>query len=252
MDSRISAQPVAEEGAKESPVGKLPTIALDSPDRFINRELSWLAFNQRVLDEAMNNAHPLLERVRFLSISASNLDEFYMVRVAGLKGQVLEGISRPSQEMLTPAQQLDAISEAVAKLVNNQHDVWNILREDLDTAGVHVLSSDELSSEERAWLHQYFVEEIFPVLTPIAVDPALPFATPPMVTLAPAAVVLDTPLTRTTPSLRIVSLPLPPWRPAGRVLATVVASLRPAPANVTLRLFAVASARRGPSFRFCS
>ncbi len=184
MDSHTSDQPISEQSAEGSPVVKLPSIASDSPDRFINRELSWLAFNQRVLDEAMNGAHPLLERVRFLSISASNLDEFYMVRVAGLKGQVLEGITRPSQEMLTPAQQLDAISEAVAKLVNNQHDVWNTLRAELDAAGVHVLSSDELSSEERAWLHQYFVEEIFPVLTPIAVDPAHPFPFMPNLGLA--------------------------------------------------------------------
>ena len=184
MDSRIPDHTIAEESAVEVPVVKLPPIASDSPDRFINRELSWLAFNQRVLDEAMNDSHPLLERVRFLSISASNLDEFYMVRVAGLKGQVLEGITRPSQEMLTPAQQLDAISEAVARLVNNQHDVWNTLREELDAAGVHVLSSDELSSEERAWLHQYFVEEIFPVLTPIAVDPAHPFPFMPNLGLA--------------------------------------------------------------------
>ena len=148
---------------------------LKRPDRFINRELSWLAFNDRVLDEALNGRHPPLERVRFLSISASNLDEFYMVRVAGLKGQVRAGVTTPSQEGLTPAQQLVAINARVAQLMQRQQDGWRQLRDELRAAGLAVLAADELTAEELAWLEGYFISEIFPVLTPIAVDPAHPF-----------------------------------------------------------------------------
>jgi polyphosphate kinase len=155
------------------PVPAVP--ALKRSDRFINREISWLAFNDRVLDEAFNSRHPLLERVRFLSISASNLDEFYMVRVAGLKGQVRAGVTTPSQEGLTPAQQLLAINARVAQLMQRQQDGWRHLRDELRAAGVAVLSADELTAEELAWLESYFIAEIFPVLTPIAVDPAHPF-----------------------------------------------------------------------------
>ena len=162
-----------------------PAGLLDrSPERFINRELSWLAFNQRVLEEAANPAHPLLERVRFLSISASNLDEFFMVRVAGLKGQVRAGVVTPSQEGMTPAQQLDAIQTAVADLVADQQMAWQMLRKELGDAGIAVLSSDELTNPELAWIKDYFFEEVFPVLTPIAVDPSRPFPFMPNLGLA--------------------------------------------------------------------
>lgn len=147
----------------------------NSPDRFINRELSWLAFNERVLEEASNPSHPELERLRFLSISASNLDEFYMVRVAGLKGQVSAEVALPSQEGMTPPQQLAAINARAANLMANQQRVWVELREDLREAGVEVLETKHLTSAEQQWLERYFIEEIFPVLTPIAVDPAHPF-----------------------------------------------------------------------------
>ncbi|HET7446701.1 MAG TPA: RNA degradosome polyphosphate kinase [Methyloceanibacter sp.] len=150
-------------------------IAAFGPSRFYNRELSWLHFNQRVLEEAENERHPLLERLRFLSISASNLDEFYMVRVAGLRGQVRAGIDTPSEDGLTPAEQLDRINRAVAELTAEQQENWVTLEALLAEAGIHVLHADQLTDEERAWLEDHFLDHIFPVLTPIAVDPAHPF-----------------------------------------------------------------------------
>ena len=146
-----------------------------SHDRFINRELSWLAFNQRVLDEAKNPAHPLLERVRFLSISASNLDEFYMVRVAGLKAQVAMGVKAPSADGLSPAQQLAAINVMVNELMADQQACWQSLRAELPANGIGVLDPGEVGKADRKWLEQTFVDEIFPILTPLAIDPAHPF-----------------------------------------------------------------------------
>ncbi|WP_448187270.1 RNA degradosome polyphosphate kinase [Azospirillum sp. sgz301742] len=150
-------------------------IEQDSPERFINRELSWLAFNQRVLEEASNPTHPLLERLRFLSISASNLDEFYMVRVAGLKGQVAAGVKQPSPENLTPAQQLAAVNQRIIELMREQQGAWRHLNKELRENGITVVEPEELSDGERAWLEGKFLDDIFPILTPIAVDPAHPF-----------------------------------------------------------------------------
>jgi polyphosphate kinase len=152
-----------------------PEPASFGPGRFFNRELSWLYFNQRVLEEAENERHPLLERLRFLSISASNLDEFYMVRVAGLRGQVLAGIETPSQDGLTPAEQLDKINQFVAELTADQQEIWVKLKSLMDEAGIDILGADELTADEKAWLEAHFLDHIFPVLTPIAVDPAHPF-----------------------------------------------------------------------------
>jgi polyphosphate kinase len=150
-----------------------PTIE-DEP-RYINRELSWLAFNERVLGEADNPNHPLFERLRFLSISASNLDEFYMVRVAGLKGQVLAGIKTPSQDGLTPAQQLEAINKRTSKLMADQQVTWRALRQLLRATGVAIVDPGELDAADIAWLEERFLADVFPVLTPLAVDPAHPF-----------------------------------------------------------------------------
>jgi polyphosphate kinase len=145
------------------------------PDRFYNRELSWLQFNHRVLEEASNQQHPLLERLRFLSIAAANLDEFYMVRAAGVYGQVSAGISTLSQDGLTPMQQLAAINKFAARLVADKQAIWQTIKTELAGTGIHVLQGDEVTPGQRARLEQLFLTHIFPILTPIAADPAHPF-----------------------------------------------------------------------------
>jgi len=144
-------------------------------ERYVNREISWLAFNERVLEEATNPNHPLLERLRFLSISGTNWDEFCMVRVAGLKAQVDEGVTTPGIDGRPPAQQLAAVLEAGAELIHKQKVAWTGLEQELAKEGICVLAAGDLSSEDRAWANTWFMDNVFPILTPLAVDPANPF-----------------------------------------------------------------------------
>jgi polyphosphate kinase len=171
--AQTAPPPPAAAPAVKAPAGG---VAPDSPERFINRELSWLDFNTRVLEEAANPSHPLLERLRFVAISASNLDEFYSVRIAGLIGQERAGLSsKLSPDGRTPAQQLAEIHDRAAALVDGQQQEWRRLRGLLREAGLAVCEPAELTAADRAWLADWFMERVFPVLTPLAVDPAHPF-----------------------------------------------------------------------------
>ena len=148
---------------------------LDSPDRFTNREFSWLQFNRRVLEETLNETHPLLERVRFLSISAANLDEFFMVRVAGLEGQVRQGISNRSADGLNPSEQLEQILGEVDGLQLEQQASLAVLQQYLASENLHFVRPAVLNADELEWLEETFLQSIFPVLTPLSIDPAHPF-----------------------------------------------------------------------------
>jgi polyphosphate kinase len=180
LDLKDSGEPAADSLALEqAPVvsSEPEEFGIDpaSPERFVNRELSWLAFNRRVLEEAQNARHPLLERLRFLSISASNLDEFYMVRVAGLKGMVTAGVATLSDDGMTPAQQIARIDQVAGELIADQQNAWADLRRQMREAGIVVVEPEELSETDRLFLDKEFRAGIFPVLTPLALDPAHPF-----------------------------------------------------------------------------
>ena len=144
-------------------------------DSYINRELSWIAFNQRVLDEANNINHPILENLKFLSISGSNLDEFYMVRVAGLHAQVDEGITIKSADGMTPQEQLEEVNKKANLLMANQQKTWKTLKEKVRKKNIHILTKNSLNNEEKKWCSEYFDNHVLPVLTPLAIDPSHPF-----------------------------------------------------------------------------
>ena len=229
IEAKLVENPALKDRERSS--GDDDSTLAASSQRFFNRELSWLAFNERVLAESDNDAHPLLERLRFLSISASNLDEFYMVRVAGLRGQIDAGIETPSDDGLTPRQQLLAIQERAGKLIDSQVAQWQKICDELGEAGIEVIREEDITDEERASLETIFLEEIFPVLTPIAVDPAHPF---PFIPNLGFALVLDLERKSDGQSLRAL-VPVPHLLP--RFIRLPGDSMRWVPLEETLVLF---------------
>jgi polyphosphate kinase len=175
LEARLDNTAVTDAPAAALPDAPDVGALMQSPDRFINRELSWLSLNQRVLEEADNPRHPLLERLRFLSISADILDEFYMVRVAGLKAQVREGVRVLSQDGLTPTQQLVKVNAAAADVLAEQQRLWRALRGELAAAGLTLLDAKDITDADRPAVAELFETRVFPVLTPLAIDPAHPF-----------------------------------------------------------------------------
>src|SRR6476620_12316401 len=162
--------PLPEAGAAS------PQRKFSAPENFINRELSWLEFNRRVLEEAQDATQPLMERVKFLSIFSSNLDEFFEIRVAGIKQQIESETSDVGPDGLSPTELFDRIQKTVRELVGTQYALWNNeLQPELGKNGIYVREIAELSAKRTAWANRYFQQEVFPMLTPLAVDASHPF-----------------------------------------------------------------------------
>lgn len=168
-------------------------IDLNDPQYYFNRELSWLEFNRRVLSEALDERTPLLERLKFMAIFSSNLDEFFMVRVAALKKQVAAGVTKLSADGRSPLKQLNDIAEILPPIVKEQHQHFEkVLKKELTKSGIHILNYVDLNQEQRSFINQFFEDYIFPVLTPLAVDPSHPFPYISNLSLNLAVVLKDT------------------------------------------------------------
>src|SRR5208337_415188 len=153
-----------------------PQLLIDNPSLYINRELSWIRFNRHVLDEALDSSHPLLERVKFLAIYANNMDEFFMIRVSGLQRQLAKGVLKSPPDGMTPSQQLDAIWQMLIPELETQYATWHTeILPLLDATGIHIHMYADLSDVQKASMHAFFVNEVFPVLTPLAFDSSHPF-----------------------------------------------------------------------------
>ena len=206
--------------ANGSGISKSKTDPMGDPTRFYNRELSWLEFNHRVLEEAANRRHPLLERLRFLSISGSNLDEFYMVRVSSLFERAHAGDPALNEEGFTAAQELAKINEFASRLTNDQQTLWNQLRTEMASENIVIVEEADLTAGDRAALEQRFMDELFPILTPIAVDPAHPF---PFIPSLGFTVVFDLQHVDEQRTMHAL-LPIPPMTPRFMRLADLGAS----------------------------
>ena len=145
------------------------------PENYLNRECTWIKFNERVLREAIVPSNPLLEQLNFVAIAASNLDEFFMIRVAGVKHLIESGVKHIDIAGMTPQEQFEAIQSMVHTLVDQQYEYYSVIQDKLQQEGLHFVSVDELNEEQRIWLDSYFEREIYPVVTPMAVDSSHPF-----------------------------------------------------------------------------
>ncbi len=192
-------------------------IPADNPSSYINRELSWIRFNRHVLDEARDNSHPLLERVKFLAIFANNLDEFFMIRVSGLQRQVLKGVLKLPPDGMTPSQQLDTVRQMLLPELDAQSDTWcNEILPQLDAAGIHVHLYSGLTDEQKKCMHTFFVNEVFPVLTPLAFDSAHPFPFISNLSLNLAIIVRDAAKKEYFARVKVPDKPVQPPRPCSR------------------------------------